>query len=171
MRSASLSLPRNSTKAPRSSGSLIGEVRGGWFQRMSAIASSLLNSVMRVSFSFFAFPIRISAGFDCEFGHPRLLVLVRVIMWASLRSRYARDAKPLVGPIKQRLLLFATFANMDNDRPKKDIPLPGLFSGLSQRIPMFDKSPMLSLFRRSSVGDIFNLIFQAQRPTVPQIDS
>lgn len=88
------------------------------------------------------------------------------------RASYSRKAGPLASSIKRRLLLFGTLENMDREHlSKQDVSLVLLISELSRRIPMFDKIPLLSPFRRMSLASILNLIFQAHRPTLFQDNS
>ena len=86
--------------------------------------------------------------------------------WEDKRSlrAYSQDAQSLAGPIKQRILMAITDWNLKS--AQKGMMGPGLqesppliLQALSQRIPTFDKVPLLSPFRLYRMGHIFAKLF------------
>jgi len=76
---------------------------------------------------------------------------------------YAKAARPLADAIKAKALSIGSLVSMARTTRHGDtgvLQVVMLLTALMQRVPMFDKVPRFSLYRRLELGQIFLGIFQ-----------
>ena len=79
------------------------------------------------------------------------------------RRDYSRAAQPLAGRLKDQVFALAAYAATAKPQQGESLmgtpPLPMLLAALAERLPMFDKVPQVSRYRRFSLGQLLVGIF------------